>query len=334
MDDWAGGPTPGAPPTPTTPSELTAVALEQRGLVTRRQCLASGLSPKAVEVRLRGRWTRVHRGVFQTQPGRDDFWTTALAGHLACGPDAAWSHDTAAYRWGLIPAPPRRVELLVPADFAVRAPAGCVVRRLRRLNERVDPLRWPWLTTVDETVLDLAERDTVDQMFAVLGRAFQRGLTEESLLLRRLAVRPKHGRRALLTTVLSDVAGGAESSMEVRFVRDVERAHGLPVGERQLSTEVGRRSRHDVGYRAQRLLVELDGRLGHEGRAERMADGRRDRRSATSGWLTVRAFWPDVTVATCALAAELVAVLRSRGWRGTPHPCRRPGCLVGVRPRT
>lgn len=330
MDDWLGGPTPGAPPLPTNLTELAAVAAEQRGLVTRRQCLQAGLSPKAIEVRVATRWVRVHRGVFQTQPGRDDFWTTALAGHLACGPNAAWSHETAAYRWGLVSSPPRIIELLVPVDHAVRTPSGCVVRRLHRLDERVDPLRWPWVTTVDETLLDLATSGTVDQMFAVLGRAFQRGLTDEAALLRRLDARAKHGRRALLVTVLADVAEGAESAMEVRFLRDVERAHGLPVGERQVSTEPGRRQRHDVGYREQRVLVELDGRLGHEARGERVADGLRDRRSATTGWLTVRVFWRDVTVGACALAAEMVAVLRSRGWRGVPRPCRRRGCPVGA----
>lgn len=141
-------------------------------------------------MRLATRRVRVHRGVFQTQPGRDDFWTTALAGHLACGPDAACSHDTAAYCWGLISSPPRRVELLVPADHAVRAPTGCVVRRLRRLKEQADPLRWPWVTTVDETVLDRAESGT-DRMFAVLGRAFQRELTDGVSLLRRLDSRTK-----------------------------------------------------------------------------------------------------------------------------------------------
>ena len=314
---------------PRTLAELLAAAAEQLRLVTRPQCLHAGMSPKAVEVPLAGRWVRVHRGVFQTQPGRDDFWTTALAGHLACGPDAAWSHDTAAYRWGIISTPPRRIELLVPADHAVRAPSGCVVRRLHRLDQRVDPLRWPWLTTVEETVLDLAQTGSVDRMFAVLGRAFQRGLTDEEALLRRLDARAKHGRRALLVAVLADVGNGAESAMEVRYLRDVERAHGLPVGARQMATEPGRRQRHDVGYPEQRVLVELDGRLGHEARGDRVADGLRDRRSATTGWLTVRVFWRDVTTGTCALAAEMVTVLRSRGWRGAAHPCRRRGCPVG-----
>jgi very-short-patch-repair endonuclease len=43
---------------------------------------------------------------------------------------------------------------------------------------------------------------------------------------------------------------------------------------------------HDVAYDEQRVLVELDGRLGHEGFEAQRKDGRRDRRGAGSGWLS------------------------------------------------
>ncbi|MEP6630680.1 MAG: hypothetical protein ABJA89_09420 [Lapillicoccus sp.] len=307
---------------------MDAVADEQRGLLTRRQCLEAGLTRKAIESRLRGRWVGVHPGVYQTRPGRDDWWTLALAAHLACGPQAAWARHTAAYRWGLVSSPPRRVELMVPQGHLVAAPPGCVVSRSRHLDERVDPLRWPWLTTVEETILDLAERGTLDETLSVLGRAFQRRRTDEDALLRRLAVRQRHPRRALLGLVLGDVAGGAESAMEVRYLHDVERAHALPSGERQIIIDPSGRQRHDVGYRAQRVLVELDGRLGHEDRGDRVHDGVRDRRSASRGWLTVRAFWTDVAGQPCHLALDVGAVLHSRDWTGVVRPCRRRDCAV------
>jgi hypothetical protein len=304
------------------------VAVEQRGLLTRSQCLDAGLTRKAIESRLRGRWVRVHAGVYQTRPGRDDWWTAALAAQLACGPRAAWARHTAAFRWGLVASPPRVVELMVPEGYLVRAPSGCVVSRNRHLDERVDHLWWPWLTTVDETILDLAESATIDQTLSLLGRAFQRRLTAEEALLRTLAARQRHPHRALLAELLSDVASGAESPMEVRYLRDVERAHALPHGERQIVTGPGRRERHDVGYRAQRVLVELDGRLGHEERGDRVHDGVRDRRSASRGWLTVRAFWTDVAGQPCDLALDVGGVLHSRGWAGMVRPCRRRDCTV------
>ena len=301
------------------------MANEQRGLVTRRQCLAAGMTARAVDVRVEtGRWCRVQRDVYLTLPGRDDWRTQALAALLACGPDAAWSHWTAAHVWGLMPAPPRLIEILVPHAFSVADPVGARVRRARRLDERVDPLRWPWLTTVEETILDIAETANLDETFALLGRAFQRFRTTEPAVLARLSARSRHPSRALLAQVLSDAGEGAESAMELRFLRDVERAHGLPRATRQLRTTPSRREVHDVAYPEQRVLVELDGRLWHEW-GSRTVEGRRDRLSATDGWLTVRAFWMDV-LRPCSLAGEIAGILRTRGWCGAPHRCRRQGC--------
>lgn len=287
------------------------------------------MTDAAIEWRLaRGRWVRAHPGVYLTTPGRDDWWTRAYAAHLACGADAAWSHETAGYAYGFVTRPPRLVELLVPHRAVLVAPAGTRLRRSRHLDEWVDPMRWPWRTTVEETILDLAAIGSVDEVFAVLGRALQRDLTTEEALRRRLDARSRHPRRELLGLVLGDVAGGAESAMEVRYLRDVERAHGLPRGVRQHPLATGRTERHDVAYVEQRVLVELDGELGHSGRDGRIRDGRRDRRGAALGWLTLRAFWPDVAVTPCGLALEVSDVLQSRGWADSARRCRRRDCVI------
>lgn len=318
----------GAPPVVRSLADLERARQEQRGLVTRAQCLAAGLTPKAIEWRLaRGWWVRIHPGVYLTTPGRDDWWTTALAAQLAV-PGSAWSHSTAAYTWGLVRSSSAHLDLVIDERRRVAAPTGVVVHRVVAADRRVDGLHWPWRTTVEETVLDVAATATPDETFALLGRAFQKRLTHESAVLARLADRGRHPQRALLTMVLGAAADGVESAMEGRYRDDVERAHGLPVGARQLHRTGGARERHDVGYPDQRVLVELDGRLGHEGFAAQMSDGRRDRRSAGSGWLTVRAFWPDVAVTPCRLAVEVGDVLVDRGWPGRPTACRVARCVV------
>jgi very-short-patch-repair endonuclease len=110
-------------------------------------------------------------------------------------------------------------------------------------------------------------------------------------------------------------ADGAESAMEIRYLRDVERPHGLPRGRRQRPAPGGGRERHDIGYEEQQVLVELDGRVGHAGFEAQQRDGRRDRRGATQGWLTIRAYWPDVAETPCELAVDVANVLVSRGAR-------------------
>jgi len=318
----------GAPPLVISLDTLEIARREQRGLVTRSQCLAAGLSPKAVEWRLAShRWRRVLPRVYQTNPGRDDWWTWAMAALLAVD-DSAWSHRTAAYAWGMVRESPRTIDLVVPEPRRVTPPSGIITHRVTRADERIDPLHWPWRTTADETILDLASSAGSDELFALLGRAFQKRLTDEASVLRRLDTRLRHPRRQLLTTVLAAAADGVESPIEGRYQQDVERAHGLPRGVRQLHREGGGRERHDVGYPEQRVLVELDGRLGHEGFAAQIRDGRRDRRGAGSGWLTLRAFWPDVAVTPCQLAAEVAAVLERRGWTEHARPCRRRSCVL------
>ncbi len=91
---------------------------------------------------------------------------------------------------------------------------------------------------------------------------------------------------------------------------------------------VGQHRRCDNLYEAQLLILEVDGRLGHEGWAGRVRDGLRDRAAARHGRLTVRVFWTDVAVAPCDLAVEVGALLNVRGWSGAARPCRRPGCGV------
>jgi hypothetical protein len=323
----------GAPIPATTIDQLAVTITEQRGLVTREQCLEAGMTSKAVRWKLEsGQWLRAHPGVYQTLRGKDDWRTTALGAQLAV-PGSAWSHHTAAHVHGLLSHPPDRVDLLVDSSKRVTAPRGVTIHRRLDADSHLDPLHWPWRTTIEETVLDVTTTASVDEVFAILGRAFQRQLTTEDALRGHLAARTRHPHRKWLEVVLADAASGAESALEMRFLRDVERAHGLPVGVRQRSTEPSRAERHDVAYEEQRVLVELDGRLGHDGTEARIRDGVRDRRSATTGWLTTRAFWRDVLGFPCDLAYDLGAVFYSRGWVGTLKPCRRRQCCLRQKAR-
>ena len=85
--------------------------------------------------------------------------------------------------------------------------------------------------------------------------------TTAARLLRGLRQRSRHPRRRLLRDLLGDVVQGAESPIELRYLNDVERPHGLPKGDRQQS-RLGLPYCSDVGYDAWTLLVELDGARG------------------------------------------------------------------------
>ncbi|AXE39714.1 hypothetical protein JS278_02576 [Acidipropionibacterium virtanenii] len=116
---------------------------------------------------------------------------------------------------------------------------------------------------------------------------------------------------------------GAQSSMEVRYLRDVEKAHGLPRGVRQKSVVAHKFT--DVIYEQYKLVMELDGLVGHFGEGENH-DTWRDSELLLRGIESMRFGWADVTVRPCEVAAMVAWVLQVRGWDGQMQLC--PSCPV------
>ncbi len=173
-----------------------------------------------------------------------------------------------------------------------------------------------------------------DRAVGILCDVVREGVTTRARLAAALETHPRLPRRRLLRQVLDDVGEGVESPLEQRYLRDAERAHGLPCGDRQVREVVEllagvpvRFVRRDVRYRDHAALVELDGRLGHTAAADRWSDLDRDLEAATRGDVTLRAGWRQV-LEPCRLALVVGRVLRARGWSGAPRPCPSPGCLL------
>jgi hypothetical protein len=109
--------------------------------------------------------------------------------------------------------------------------------------------------------------------------------------------------------------------LELRYVQRVERAHGLPPGQRQGRWHDGRMIRWtDVRYARYRTRAELDGRIGHDEDGA-FRDMRRDNAGVVSGDDTLRYGWVDVEDRACETAGQLGTVLQHNGWRGKPRRC-------------
>jgi hypothetical protein len=207
-------------------------------------------------------------------------------------------------------------------------PEGVQLHRLPRLEERVAWNLSPPRLRLDEAVLDVAQSAAtdLDAIGELAGVCASRRTTAARLLLC-LEARPRVPRRRWLYDVLTDIAAGTCSVLEHGYLERVERAHRLPRAERQVAAV----SRTHVIYRdaeyAQRLRVELDGRLWHDSLTQRTADADRDLASAVDGRLTVRVVWGQVFGTPCSTAAGIAALLWQRGWRGHPVPCG-PTCAV------
>ena len=138
--------------------------------------------------------------------------------------------------------------------------------------------------------------------------------------------------RTTLEDMLRAAADGIHSVLEYRYLRDVERAHGLPRSCHQVRVVIdGKNAYRDAYYGEYRLAVELDGRLAHP-EEERWRDRRRDNHSGADDVLTTRYDWQDVTLRPCQTALLQARILRSRGWTGMPRPCSA-GCPLAGFPR-
>jgi hypothetical protein len=311
------------------------IARRQAGAITRQQLLDAGLNTKLISRRLKhGRWQQLYRGVyavFTGPPGRDTWLWAAV---LRAGPGALLSHLTAAELHGLIDNPAEAIFVTVPSTRRIRTP-GIIVRMSGRVGEARQPGREPPRTSVEETVFDLIELAlTFDDACGWITRAVGRRLSTEKKLRAAMSARKKMRWRAELGDVLAAAGDGIHSVLEYRYLRDVERAHGLPRSRHQVRVVIdGKAAYRDAYYDAYQLAVELDGRLAHPD-DERWRDHHRDNQAGARGIQTTRYGWRDVYGHACETALLQAQILRQRGWTGAPRPCSGR-CPVGREwPRT
>jgi hypothetical protein len=206
---------------------------------------------------------------------------------------------------------------------------GVRLHRKRNLRSQVHPSRQPPQVRVENAVLDVAsEAKTDEQAVAAIANACQSRRTNAARLAVTLRGRTRLPRRRFLLQVLEDVASGAYSLLEHRYLTRVERPHALPTGTRQRRVRLGRTPAYrDVEYLLFKLVVELDGRLGHEEQLDRWDDLDRDIDTAVAGSTTLRLGWRHV-LQPCRTAIAVGRLLRALGWTGTLIPCS-PTCPVG-----
>ena len=304
------------------PPGLIRLANAQSGVLSREQILSFDMSRHVIARLLNDdRWRMIDRGIYLTLPVEPTWLALAWAGILVGGVGARLGPNASGYLYKLLEPQPIPVDVLVPvARYAQRHGPWRFHREsvgARSASTHGSPPR----LGVDATVLDLCATSTEGEIVGLISTVVQRRLTTPSRLSRALAARSRQRHRRLINDLLRDVAAGAESRLEVLYLRMVERAHGLPDGDRQ-------RRRHglpyftDVGYDDYALLVELDGRLGHEG-MDRFRDMERDNRFALVDWTTLRYGWYDVVERPFEVATQVAQLLMSRGWPGTPTCCPR-----------
>ncbi len=272
--------------------EIAALAARQHGVVGLSQLRDLGLSARAVQHRAaRGRLHRIHRGVYAVGypklTGRGH-WMAAV---LACGPDAALSHRSAAGLWGLRPDNRPKSDISLPSPSARPKQAIEVHRSVTLTPDDVTTVDGIPCTTLARTLVDLG--DVVNR------RAVERAV-EQAEVLRLFDLRKveraiaQAGRRrgaGILSSVLEDLDGPTltHSELEEAFLALCRQA-ALPTPEVNawMTLPDGGAIKVDFLWRGERLAVETDGHPFHRTRQSRERDTKRDQLLRLAGFEPVR----------------------------------------------
>ncbi len=224
--------------------------------------------------------------------------------------------------------------LTLPVHVAVPAGRGSpplpqvVLHRVSRIESLVVRAGLPRMRAEHAALRAAAAQSSINAVVSTLADAVNWRATKSKQLQAALLDLPRLPRRQLIHEVVADLIAGACSVLERGYLLDVEQAHGLPAGERQepRKSAAGWEFR-DVVYPGCGLVVELDGRAFHAGKAAREKDMERDLDDLVAGRDSARLGYAQIFDTPCRTAAKVALLLQQRGWQGQPVPCG-PGCQL------
>jgi very-short-patch-repair endonuclease len=294
-----------------TDQAIAVIAERQGGVIARVQLLRLGLSPSAVDRRLRaGRLHVIHRGVYAVGHRRIDVTGRRWAAVLACGEGAVLSHASAGAAWGFRRSRAAIMDVTVRGGGRTRRPRIRVHWSRALPPDDVTQLDGLPITTPARTLLDLAAGGLRDRpLEAALDRA-ERELrvdwAEVRRLLERHAGRP--GVPALRETLARYAPGSVETlSVLEEIVLELCDEYALPRPQVNVLIEGRRR---DFYWPDVRLVVEADSYTWHRSPSALDDDRERDVELTLAGLHSLR-----FTYEQCTKRREYVrrSILTARG---------------------
>jgi len=299
------------------------------------QAIDAGVNAESIRNQVRsGRWRSIQRGVYAAFTGMPARQAELWAALLRMGQDAALSHQTAAELHGLLNGPSPVIHVTVPHGSNPARHGkipGITIHRSRSISRTRHPVLTPPRIRVEDTVLDLIEcAKSFDEAYDWICRAVGRRRTTAQRIRTAMDMRPRFRWRRDIELALGDASEGALSLLELRYVRGVERPHGLPTARRQARVQGPAGNRYlDNLYENYLACVEIDGTAAHPA-DEQWRDKRRDRWTVVHEKIvTLRIGFLDLRdqQARCETAADVAKFLSDRG-PAVGHPCALPWCLV------
>jgi hypothetical protein len=287
---------------------IAALAARQHGLVMRAQLLSLGLGAGAIKHRLRlERLIAVHAGVYAVGHRPTNPVARAAAAVLACGPGAVLSHGSAASLWGV------DKRWTIPFEVSTKVDhrrAGITIHRVTTLvRGDIRTHLGVRVTSAARTILDIAPRLTDQALTRAVNDLRLAGHLSPAQLAAVLDRATTHaGTQRLRTVVHYSAPAPTRSTFEDEF-RSFAQRFGLPRPE--INVRVAGRE-VDALFRAERVIVELDGYRYHGGRESFERDRERDAASLEQGYATVRITWKRLGAGSAQEARRLERILRAR----------------------
>ncbi|MDL5158802.1 hypothetical protein [Actinomycetospora termitidis] len=255
---------------------------DQENVAGYRQLLGQGFTLAAIRANVAaGRWVPLFRGVYAlvTGPPTPAMWRWAALLFIR-GP-AMLSHETAAgvlgLRGGRVDGP---IHVTVPYGSSASGCAGIAVHRSKAFAHIGLAGSVPPVTSRVTTVVDLAvEAPSSREGMRVLTASAAAARLDGTKITEHLDLRRPRRYAKALRAAAQFLVDGVQSVLELDYATDVELAHGLPAGLRQVLHRVGDTNRfEDLEYRMPLgvLTVRLDGFIVHANRRTARSDRARD----------------------------------------------------------
>jgi very-short-patch-repair endonuclease len=234
-----------------------------------------------------------------------------MAAVLACGDGAVLSHRAAGQLLGIVSLGSGLPEITRPKGW--RSRPGIVQHRSPLSPDELEVVEGIAVTGLSRTLLDLASVLSRERLEGAMNEAEVLGLTDRVSVQILLERYPRHPGAAALRAVLGDsrrARGVTRRELEAMFAKLLAKTD-LPSPHRNADVAVaGRFFEVDCLWRAQRLIVELDGGFVHKTWRAAERDRERDRLLMTDGWRVVRITWRQLRDDAPAVIADLRRLLR------------------------
>lgn len=271
--------------------------LRQGGAISREQARLAGLTDRHLDRLVASReWLRVHPGVYRLHAGVPLPETKVWAASLWLGPTVLLGDETAAWWWGVLPAPPRTLTFLgsrrCRGQDWVRV-VDTYVAAEDRWRHRGLPVASPAWSVLRAAAVREGRQPGAG--VALIDQAKQTRLVKQHDLRRALGRHAGCWGSTTMTTLLRRTDDGAHSELERLAVTALRRA-GITGFRPNLAVRLGegRTVEIDIAFPERRLAIELDGFAFHSRPSAFRRDLRRLNALMAAGWTVRRFTWDDL----------------------------------------